>query len=42
MTARMPVIGILYPVVVEILLRETPAEWLTQAFRIWETARLMT
>ena len=42
MTARTPVVEILDPVVVEILRSKTPAERLAQAFRMWETARLMT
>ena len=42
MTVRKAVVEILDPVVVEILRQKTPAERLTQAFRMWETARLMT
>ncbi|ADG67054.1 hypothetical protein Plim_1219 [Planctopirus limnophila DSM 3776] len=38
---RQPVIEILEPVMVEILRQKTPAERLTQAFRMWETAREM-
>ena len=37
----MPVVELLDPVVVEILRKKTPAERLAQAFRIWETARLV-
>ena len=42
MTARIPVVEILDPVVVEILRGKTPADRLAKAFRMWETARLMT
>ena len=42
MTTERPVAELLDPVVVEILRQKTPAERLAQAFRIWETARLMT
>ncbi|ODA28564.1 hypothetical protein [Planctopirus hydrillae] len=40
-SARQPVIEILEPEMVEILRQKTPAERLTQAFRMWETAREM-
>ena len=42
MTTERPVVELLDPVVVEILRQKTPAERLAQAFRIWETARLVT
>lgn len=40
-STRQPVIEILEPEMVEILRQKTPAERLTQAFRMWETAREM-
>lgn len=40
-SARQPIIEILEPEMVEILRQKTPAERLTQAFRMWETAREM-
>ena len=42
MTVATPVVEILDSVVVEILRRKTPADRLAQAFRMWNTARLVT
>ena len=38
---RRPVVEILDPLIVQILRRKTPAERLSQAFQMWETARLI-
>ena len=40
-TLRLPVVEILDPQIVEILRRKTPAERLSQAFGMWETAGLI-
>jgi hypothetical protein len=40
-TPRRPVVEILDPMVVQILRQKTPAVRLEQAFRMWETARLI-
>jgi len=37
-----PVIELLDPMIVEILRRQTPQQRLAHAFRIWETARVIT
>jgi hypothetical protein len=39
--SRRPVAELLDPLIVEILRRKTPQERLAQAFRLWETARLI-
>ncbi len=41
MTGKKPVVEIIDPLIVEILRQKTPAEHLRQAFRLWETARLI-
>ena len=40
-TPRHPVVEILDPLIVEILRRKTPAERLSHAFGMWETAGLV-
>jgi hypothetical protein len=40
--ARRPVIELLDPMIVEILRSQTPQQRLAQAFRMWETARIIT
>lgn len=42
MNARVPVVEIIDPMVVEILRKKTPVERLAQAFAMWESARIMT
>lgn len=39
---RRRVVELLDPMIVEILRQKTPAERLSQAFRMWNTARLIT
>lgn len=41
MSARAPVVEMIDPIVVECLKRMTPQERLLQAFRLWETGRVM-
>ena len=42
MTAKRAVVEVLDPALVEIFRNMTPAQRLAQAFRMWETARIVT